>query len=85
MLCLQAVWKDKILYHLSRAHQVEQKTHRNAAAARQQYHTQGESPSIEAVQFPLGYEVIKIWKDALYFLAGVISSIKHEKQGFPKY
>lgn len=62
-----------------------QKTHKNAATVVQQYHTQVESPSIEAMQFPLYYEVIKIWKDALYFLAGIINSTKHEKQDFPVY
>lgn len=62
-----------------------QKTHRNAATAVQQYHTQVESSSIKAVQFPPYCEVIKIWKDALYFLAGVTNSTKHEQQGFPKY
>lgn len=38
-------------YHLSRSHQMGQKTYINAAMAVQQYHTQVESPSIKAVQF----------------------------------
>lgn len=42
-------------------------------------------PCEKTEEFPLYYEVIKIWRDALYFLAVVTNSTKHEKQGFPKY
>lgn len=84
MLCLQAVWKDNIL-PTTWAEATKWDRKHTEMQLQLSSNTQVESSSIKAVQFPPYCKVIKIRKDALYFLAGATNSTKHVQQGFPKY